>query len=284
MRTPSAGIGREGQLELVERYLDALVASEPFRLRLGSDVRFTENGQVLPLGKGLWATATADPAPRPVAYVCDPEAGQVGCFAVVSEAGRAVMLALRLKEQGGVVVEIETLVCRGGPALRIFDPAGLQARPELDEVLAEADRGRREELIAGAGLYFQGLLQGRGEVIPIIPEALRIENGVSTVHNPDFGSPLFAMGIAEAVDTGIYVRVIESVRQPRFLAVDVERGLVYVVFTFDHPGPVRGAGEDATFGVPNSMMGAEIFKIKGGLIRHIEAILSTFPYGMPSGW
>lgn len=278
------GIGRDGLVKLVNGYLDALTTGEQGRLRVGSNVRFTENGQVLPLGKGLWATATVEPPPRPVAYVADPEAGQVGFFGVVSEATRPVMLALRLKEHGGVIEEIETLVSRGGPAMRIFDPAGLQSRPLFEEVLAEADRCDRNELVERAELYFQGILQGRGDIIPVTPEAIRIENGISTVHNPEFGSPLFAMSIADAVDTGIYVRVIESVRDPRFLAADVERGLVYAMFTFDHPGPVRTTGEDRTFGVPNSMMGAEIFKIRGGLIQHIEAILDTFPYGMPSGW
>jgi len=280
----SKGIGRDGLVDLVNLYLEALTAGDPGRLRIASNVRFTENGQVLPLGKGLWATATTEPPPRPVAYVADPEAGQIGFFGVVTEAGRSVMLALRLKEHGGVIEEIETLVSRGGPAMRIFDTDGLQSRSLFEEVLADSERCDRDELVERAGLYFQGILQGRGDIIPVVPEAVRIENGVATVHNADFGSPLFAMSIPEAVDTGIYVRVIESVRQPRYLAADVERGLVYAMFSFDHPGPVRTSGEDRTFGVPNSMMGAEIFKIKGGLIHHIEAILDTFPYGMPSGW
>lgn len=277
-------IGRAGLVELANDYLEALAAGDPSRLRVASFARFTENGQVLPIGRGLWATATDTPPPRAVAHVADPSVGQVGCFAVVSEAGKPVMLALRLKEHGGVIEEIETIVCRGGPAMRIFDTDGLQQRPLLDALLEEADRRSRDELVSAAALYFQGILRGDGELIPVAPEAVRVENGVPTVHNHESGSPIFAMGIAEAVSTGIYVEVIEAVRQPRFLAVDDEKGLVYAIFTFDQPGPVRNRGENRVFATPNSMMGAEIFKLSGGVIRHIEAILDTFPYGMPSGW
>jgi hypothetical protein len=29
---------------------------------------------------------------------------------------------------------------------------------------------------------------------------------------------------------------------------------------------------------------AELFKVEGGLLHEIEAILERVPYGMPSGW
>lgn len=35
---------------------------------------------------------------------------------------------------------------------------------------------------------------------------------------------------------------------------------------------------------PYSSMIAEIFKIEEGRIRQIEALLTTVPYGMESGW
>jgi hypothetical protein len=281
---------RAGQIELVERYLEALVAGDPWRLRTASGVRFTENGQELALGKGLWATATADPLPRRAAYVTDPEAGQVGFFGVVGEAGDPTLLALRLKEHGGVISEIETIACR--PAIRIFEPDGVGRRGDLDQVVPVEQRAGREELIAAAQSYFEGVLRGDGKMVPLDPGCVRMENGMATALNPESGSPLFAMSIADAIDTGIYVQVIEAVRDRRVTAVDVERGLVFVHFSFDHPGAVAGrrggegaAGGGATpFRTPSSLMGVEIFKVQGGLIRHIEAILVSVPYGMPPGW
>ena len=41
---------------LVDRYLDALVAHDPTRLPLASNVRFTENGVRLDIGDAQWKT------------------------------------------------------------------------------------------------------------------------------------------------------------------------------------------------------------------------------------
>src|SRR5262245_6272384 len=42
----------------LDRYVDALVARDPSRLPLARTVKFTENGQRLDLGDGLWHTVT----------------------------------------------------------------------------------------------------------------------------------------------------------------------------------------------------------------------------------
>ena len=55
----------------MDRYLEALGANDLSRLPVSDDVRFTENGQELALGKGLWATATSVPD-YDYLYVEDP--------------------------------------------------------------------------------------------------------------------------------------------------------------------------------------------------------------------
>jgi hypothetical protein len=50
---------------------------------------------------------------------------------------------------------------------------------------------------------------------------------------------------------------------------------------------MRGVGEvelPAYHQVPNSVLIAELFKVRGGLIEHIEAVLEFVPYGMRTGW
>lgn len=268
--------------ELVEGYLGALAANDPGQLRLASHVRFTENGQALTLGKGLWATATD--GYRQVLCVTDPEHHQVGALAVVHEAGRDVLLALRIKEFGGVLVEIETVVSRGN--IRMFDADAVVPRPEHTRVLEPAERRPRSELASAASRYFEGILRGNGDIIPVTSTCLRVENGIVTANNPEFAerSPYFAMGVAEAIGTGFYREAIEAVRDRRCSAVDTERGLVYVSFIFDHAGPVTGR-PPGVFHEPNSMMGAEVFTVQGGVITHIEALIATgLPYGIASGW
>ncbi|MQA87678.1 MAG: hypothetical protein GEV03_24405, partial [Streptosporangiales bacterium] len=44
----------------VDRYLDALATHDPGRLPVTRDVRFTENGQRLELGDGLWNTMAGE--------------------------------------------------------------------------------------------------------------------------------------------------------------------------------------------------------------------------------
>ncbi len=52
---------RDGLIGHIDRYLAALAANDPSGLHVADGVRFTENGQTLALGNGLWATATRVP-------------------------------------------------------------------------------------------------------------------------------------------------------------------------------------------------------------------------------
>ena len=63
----SAGVARAADscdracLEgMVNQYLKAVVAHDASSLPLAKNVRYTENGQQLPMTQGLWATATGD--------------------------------------------------------------------------------------------------------------------------------------------------------------------------------------------------------------------------------
>src|SRR3954470_23603944 len=105
---------RTSLVGFVDRYLDALAANDPSRLPAADGVRFTENAVELPLGKGLWATATGVPDFH-YAYVEDEELGQIGWFGVVEESGRPAVVYLRLKVENGAISEIETIVRREQP-------------------------------------------------------------------------------------------------------------------------------------------------------------------------
>jgi hypothetical protein len=97
--------------------------------------------------------------------------------------------------------------------------------------------------------------------------------------------------VREQIDTG-YFGYIDAVRDRRIVAVDVARGLVLMMVVFDHSArrktvDMRGVGEvelPAYHQVPNSVLIAELFKVRGGLIKHIEAVLEFVPYGMRTGW
>jgi hypothetical protein len=197
---------------IADRYLDALVARDPSRLPVAPPIRFTENGQTLALGAGLWRTVRGRlPGGQ---HFADPEAGQVAFWGAVDEMGAPAILALRLRVQDGLIGEVEALVLRQGGFL--FDAEGMCApAPCLHEVLERADRPSRDELIRVADRYFDGLEQNEGALIPVADECVRNENGVQTTSNPQSAAaddaPWRAMRIAEQITAGHFT-YIESIR------------------------------------------------------------------------
>jgi hypothetical protein len=271
---------RAGLLAMVDVYLDALTAQVPSNLPTSGGLRFTENGQQLALGLGLWGTVRGcEPGGRRFA---DPVSGQVAYWGVVTEMDSPAILGLRLHVAGGLITEIETLVVR--TACPIFRPETLVTPlPVYDQVVDPAQRSSRAELVRAANLYLDGIERDDADLIPVAAGCVRVENGVQTTRNPNSERPHGRLGVAEQVSLG-YTGHIEAARGRRFSVVDEERGLVLCHFFFDHAGNVETVGGRVPFGYPNSMMVAEVFKVQSGQIQAIEALLDIFPYGMKSGW
>jgi hypothetical protein len=278
---------------LLDAYFEALGQGDPGLAPLAAGARYTENGQEIPFGAGAWATATGVARHRAVA-LADPQQGQQAGWGMISEAGAGVLLAVRLKaDTAGLISEAEAFAVRSPMFGRTDFPARLsEPSPEIGGPVEPAARATRAELVAAADAYFDGVQDDDADLIPAADDCPRIENGVLTVlnpagegHGPD--SPLegekLALSIRDQVRL-IGFPAIEKIRDRRYPVIDVERGLVLGLVFFDHPGPVRGSGLPARFAAPNSYMIWELFQVSGGLIRHIEAIMAMFPYGMRSGW
>ena len=281
---------------MIDRYLSALAANDPSGLPLAAQVRFTQNGLRLELGEGLWRTATGIPD-HDYAYVEDGEASQIGWLGVVDEGGHPAVIFVRLRVRDGQIGEIETIVRREAP--RLYDPANMgRPREIVFESVDPSERSSRAELVAIGHGYFDGIEKLDAGLIAIREDCLRIENGAQTVLLDDVGAfagsaaeMIFPMSVREQVESG-YVAYIDAVRDRRVVAVDEARGLVAMVVVFDHPArvhsvTVKGIGEVALpeyHRSPNSMLIAELFKIRAGRIEHIEAVLESIPFGAPTGW
>lgn len=288
----------------VDRYLDAVVDDQPDRVPLTAGVRYTEDGQQLPIGDGLWNTLRARGPYR--LFVTDVPAGQVTFFGSIEEdnadasKGTPALLALRLKVQEREIAEIEQLVIRDEKAAarvngRTPDPLYLQAVPA-------AERMSRADLVATANKYFSGMQQndGKGDY-PFTDDCNRIENGMQTTNaptpagqarpDPKTSSNYSAQwSCLEQFQSGL-LHFVSRIRDRRIVAVDQERGLVYAFAFFDHPaGATRNFatpdGRSVTAGPaqPWTWQIAELFRIEKGRIRRIEALLQRAPYGMNSGW
>ena len=287
---------REELQNLVDRYLDALVRRRPEDLPLAPGVAFTENGQHIPLDRGLWGTVTAEPPVGRAVTVTDPESGQAGFFGAVSEHGTPVLLSLRLRTEASQITEIETLVIRGHARFELFEPASMSTpRAHFDQLIEPSKRSSRAELIEIANRYFDGIEQNDGSIIPVREGSIRYENGVQTVRRPSAESGAFSEGshmeVGPQISSGMFA-YIEKIRDRRYPVIDEERGLVLGHVFFEHPGlltsvQVKGVGsvELPQFATePSSAMIFELFKVEDGQIAAIEALLDFFPFGMRSYW
>jgi hypothetical protein len=282
---------------LIDQYLDALVAHDPQRLPLALVVRFTENGQELRLGDGLWGTASARGKYR--LYIADPEDGQVGFYGTVIENETPVYTALRLKVEYGLISEIETIVVRSAGATN-FPPAGKTMedkgtpRPQFLRTVPSAKRMSREELIKVANSYFTGLGGNTGHnTAPFAPTCLRWENGVQTNSNPNMRRPdnggfnVIALSCEEQQKSGFF-SFVSAIRDRRFPVVDRERGLVLSFGFFDHNGRLKeihltnGQTVPSPLHAPTTLEISELFQIDKGKIDQVEAVLQSVPYGMRS--
>src|SRR5208282_3512421 len=95
---------------IVDQYLAAMVTHNPSSLPLAKTVKFTEDGVLLELGDGLWATASG--LTNYKVYFDEPAMGGAGVFTLVQENGKPAIFHIRLKVMNQKSTEIETLVAR----------------------------------------------------------------------------------------------------------------------------------------------------------------------------
>jgi hypothetical protein len=288
---------RECLAGVMSTYLQALTKHDPASLPTTRNVKYTENGVRLTLGDGLWQTASAMPSYR--LDVIDEEAGAVGMIGRISENGNNNWYGVRLKvEPDGKVSQIETLVNRstgggGGP------PGGAKVNTEphplMAQVIPENKRESRAELARIGNSYFTGLdTEESSKGIPFSPDCQRRENGMITSNNPEAqkGSMVW-LDCKSQFDTG-FSAIVTDIRERRFEVVDRTKGLAFGWGYFDHngtvakftntPDPNKVADVAQAFRQPITFYIAEVFKIVDGNIRQIEAVLTTVPYEMSSGW
>jgi len=281
----------------VDRYLDALAANDPSRLPVTSNVKFTEDGQRLNLGDGLWNTCTGRGSYK--FYMEDPQMGEVAFFGTMREAGEPVILALRLKIEDRKISEVETIVTRD-----VGDAQSMEKRGHTDplfmQAVAPSDRLSRAALVHTANLYFSGMQldDGKGDYSFFASDCDRVENGgeATNNHQVENGSVISSQsnsvekasrdrssltysaswGCAEQFQSGL-LHFVTRIRDRRYVIVDTERGVALAFAFFDHAA-TSGPTTPWTWEI------AEVFKVEHHKIRRIEAVYHRAPYGMNSGW
>ena len=297
---------RECLTGIAEQYLTALAAKDPKKATFAQTVKFTDNGQELPIGDGFWNSASG--RGTYVFHIADPVLNSVVTLTTMREGTEKpvpVLVALRLRvDANRRITEVEQIVARGdnmATSVKTLETMGTP-RAGLLRPTPAADRASRAELVRVANMYFSGmqLNDGKGKY-PFADDCDRLENGGKTTNAPGRGGapkpdPKTATNYSamwscrEQFESGL-LHFVSRIRDRRYVAVDEERGLVAAFAFFDHDGGpsryfqtpdgrkiVGGPTEPWTWEI------AEVFKVEKGLLHEIEAVLTRAPYGMGSGW
>ena len=253
---------------VLDSYLDALTKHDASRLSMSPAAKLTENGRTMALGEGLWKTAEA------VTYrldALDPTSGQMASETVVRENGELAHYLVRLKvDASGKISEVETILCRKGEQ-DLFAPDKLTTTPALyTQVVPAADRSSRNEMSAMADAYFTAV-QTEGSAnykpAPLAVETNRFENGIQTTNVPIFGLP--AASASEQLDKGFFKGL--TLAHRRVPVIDEERGIALGIVVMQTA-------------LPHGVLLGEMFKISGGRIRQIQAVMVNHPNDGRTGW
>jgi hypothetical protein len=256
------------------QYLDAVVANDASKAPLSYGFRQTENSIVTPNDEGLWSTVTGLGELQRRYY--DPVAGTAGYSGVLVEDGEPAIVALRLKVENQMITEAEWHIGRkddvgisGEPGGVVFDLEELMANPPNGGVVPVDRRFSRDDLIAVANSYFDGIITKNSKVIKGHPGCSRRENGF-----PTFGGEL-APGAVGFEGKGDCRTVgdfgLAQITARRTQVVDVEQQVVMMSVVFLRlPGNERWRNHFT-----------HTMSIEDGLIRHVHGAMFYAPPTQP---
>ena len=102
---------RQCLVNLMQQYVAAMVKHDPNAVPFAANVKFMENATLMPIGKGLWETASGGPTAFQI-YAADPVAQSVACLLLMKEKDKDILLGAHLKVVDGKITQAEQLVAR----------------------------------------------------------------------------------------------------------------------------------------------------------------------------
>lgn len=224
----------------------ALIAKDAKMLKVGPNLKYTENGTEAMLGGTVWTTA-ASLVENTILTFADPVEGNVASQFVFNESGSSQKIyQVRLKVVKHEITEIESMVVKSGD--QFFNPAGMKVEPVFTQMIDPAKRTSREQLRSITELYL-GYLEGKkgaGDV-PFDMSCKRYENGTVTANGlTAFQTQSWSFQVTH-----------------RILVVDEETGITWGMFPFQQS--------------ESALVVGEAFKIIDGKIMMIQAVMTYMP-------
>lgn len=259
--TSAADCDRACMTGLITDYVDALVAHSPDGLPLADNVKYTVDGKAAKLGEGIWQTVTSKQTFRQ--DYLDISKQVAATHVALWEGENQILYSVLLHLGDSQITGIETLVQRITPTGR-FQPREL-GKPirGMNDPIPAGQRMSRDNMVRIALTYTEGLRIGNftdGRT-PFAPDCYRVENGWITAEGPN----MYTQNIM--VHPGILASV---------AAVDEENGTVLLWMNFGHTGD--------SYGVGNSLVTYEAFKVWGNQIHSINAFFTGLPINTARFW
>ncbi|KAI1376851.1 hypothetical protein F4677DRAFT_418210 [Hypoxylon crocopeplum] len=269
----------------------ALRGRDPSRLPLAKGARYSENGQFIAWGDGLWETLeTIAGIEAYSAVVADLERGTAAWWGYTMEHTIPGVLALRIKVgEGGKITEIEVNIVRaestdsrGGTVTLMRPPlpvewAGVNETGRINPAFLENNLIEKQIPTETLNAYFDGLEKHSSEAVPFTPDCTRRDNlaedDLSCAAQLD-GEGLAPNGLPNITTT---------VRDRRILVADKFRETVLAVTLIDEPANGPGPLPE-TSRIPGTYLVPQLIKLTNGSISHVETMIKWMPFGYTSGW
>ena len=172
---------------MLDQYLAAVVKHDPSAAPLRVGFRQTENAINVPVGAGVWKTATG--LGKMQRRYVDAVSGQAGYYGLIEEGDGVAVTTVRVRVQNRKLTEAEWYLARandpglngprqpGRPPANLHNPDYLIANPPPERVVPRAQRLSRDELVAVTNSYFDAITSHDGSVALTHPGCGRAENG-----------------------------------------------------------------------------------------------------------
>jgi hypothetical protein len=251
-QTSGQACTRENLKAITDTYFSALEAHDPSGLPLASGVRYTENGMVVDVGKGLWETAGKLMFKR---GLMDTQKCGTHTQTIIEENGTPMLYGVRLKIDNQRISEIESIVVRGKEVLDV--QAILDTKDQdWEDILPPEERSSRLAMMAAADDYFELFVKEQKPKVSELPFSNfcdRWENGAQTTKGGT------NQGVTMPAHNCSPKGFADMTHGPRRFLVDVETGTVVAYVLFNNVWP-----------------DFHMFKMRRGKVEWIQAY---FEYG-----
>ena len=239
----------------LDQYLTAVTTHKPSAAPLFAGFRQTENAVVVPLGSGVWKSATA--LGKVQRKYLDAVSGQAAFYGTIEEGGTTAVVTVRVRVEDRKITEAEWYIARatdpglngpaqpGQPPPNLWNPEALASNPPPDRVLPKSARASRELLLAITNSYFDGITSHDGSIVMADPRCDRVENGTSMGNRGGRGGAARGAQAAPAAPpaqpaqpalsscaAGFANLNVQLVAARRFPVVDDEAGVVLALAVF----------------------------------------------------